>query len=112
MAPSIHLTGGKQPQHIASMKGKNPETGATGESTRQEMVEWIRDKNGGRPLAWERRERVPGRGCRRAATLRAYSRRWRLERQPACPPDVLNTGQHSDHFRRHRRCRTADARDK
>jgi hypothetical protein len=43
---SIHLTGGKQHQHIASMKWKNPETGATGESTRQEMVEWIRDKNG------------------------------------------------------------------
>ena len=43
---SIHLTGGTQHQHIASMKWKNPETGATGESTRQEMVEWIRDKSG------------------------------------------------------------------
>jgi hypothetical protein len=43
---SIHLTGGTQHQHIASMKWRNPETGAAGESTQQEMVEWIRDKNG------------------------------------------------------------------
>jgi Protein of unknown function (DUF3892) len=43
---SIHLAGGTQHQHIASVKWKNPQTGVTGESTRQEMVEWIRDKKG------------------------------------------------------------------
>jgi hypothetical protein len=43
---SIHLVGDSQHEHIASMKWKNPETSSTGESTRQAMVEWIRDKNG------------------------------------------------------------------
>jgi hypothetical protein len=43
---SIHLAEGAQHQHIASMRWTNPETSATGESTRQAMVEWIRDKNG------------------------------------------------------------------
>jgi hypothetical protein len=41
---SVHMEGGTQHQHIASVKWKNPETGATGQSTRQEMVEWIRNK--------------------------------------------------------------------
>jgi Protein of unknown function (DUF3892) len=43
---SIHLTGGTQHQHIASVKWENPETGAAGESTRGAMVKWIRDEEG------------------------------------------------------------------
>jgi hypothetical protein len=38
---AIHLEGSAQHQHIASVKWRNPETGATGQSTREEMVRWI-----------------------------------------------------------------------
>jgi hypothetical protein len=43
---SIHMEGGTEHQHIASVTWKNPETGATGESTRGAMVKWIRDEKG------------------------------------------------------------------
>ena len=46
---SIHMAGGSHHQHIASVRWSNPESAETGQSTRQEMVEWIRDKNG---VAW------------------------------------------------------------
>lgn len=43
---NIHMAGGTQHQHIASVKWTDPGDGGAGESTRQEMVEWIRDEKG------------------------------------------------------------------
>ena len=42
----IHLVGGTQHEHIASVKWRNPGDGKTGESTREAMVIWIRDEKG------------------------------------------------------------------
>jgi hypothetical protein len=42
----VHLVGGDRHEHIGSVRWKNPETQDTGESTRQTMVEWIRDQGG------------------------------------------------------------------
>ena len=36
-----HMLGGTKHEHIASVKWENRSTGATGESTRAQMVEWI-----------------------------------------------------------------------
>ena len=33
-------------EHIASVKWKNPDSGQTGESTREKMVDWISNKSG------------------------------------------------------------------
>jgi hypothetical protein len=38
---AIHLDGPADHQHIASVKWRNPQTGAAGQSTRAEMVRWI-----------------------------------------------------------------------
>ena len=33
-------------QHIAAVRWRNPNTGANGENTRTQMVDWIENKNG------------------------------------------------------------------
>jgi uncharacterized protein DUF3892 len=43
---AVHMTGGTGHEHIASVRWTNPDTETSGESTRQAMVEWIRDENG------------------------------------------------------------------
>ena len=40
----VHMEGGTRHEHIASVKWKNPADGKTGESTRAQMVEWLRVK--------------------------------------------------------------------
>jgi hypothetical protein len=42
----IHMIGGTRHEHIGSVRWSNPQTAATGQSTREEMVTWIRDQNG------------------------------------------------------------------
>ena len=43
---SVHMAGGSRHEHIASVRWRNPKTGANGENSRGEMVTWIRDKSG------------------------------------------------------------------
>ncbi len=38
---AIHMVGGARHEHIANVKWKNPNTNATGESTRAQMVTYI-----------------------------------------------------------------------
>ena len=38
---AIHLVGGQGHQHIADVRWRNPETGKTGESSRQGVVDWL-----------------------------------------------------------------------
>lgn len=42
----VHMSGGTKHEHIAEVKWKNPKTGKTGENTREEMVNWIENKDG------------------------------------------------------------------
>lgn len=39
-------SGGSKHSHITAVKWKNPDSGKSGESTRQTMVDWISKKNG------------------------------------------------------------------
>lgn len=39
-------SGGDRPSHITHLKWENPNTGKTGQSTKQEIVDWIDEKNG------------------------------------------------------------------
>jgi hypothetical protein len=41
-----HMVGGERHEHIAEVRWINPETNATGQTSRAGMVEWIRDKGG------------------------------------------------------------------
>lgn len=43
---AVHMEGGNGHEHIAQVRWRNPETQATGASSRSEMVEFIRDKKG------------------------------------------------------------------
>ncbi len=43
---AIQMAGGSQHEHIAELRWRNPETGATGEASRADMVSFIRDKRG------------------------------------------------------------------
>ena len=43
---AVHMSGGTQHEHIASVKWENPSTGETGQSTREAMVDWIQNKGG------------------------------------------------------------------
>ena len=42
---AVHIEGTARHEHIASVRWRNPDTGATGQSTREQMVEWIRAGN-------------------------------------------------------------------
>lgn len=43
----VHLSsGGTSNEHIVAVKWRNPQTGATGASTREEMVNWIKSETG------------------------------------------------------------------
>lgn len=43
----VHMSpGGTGHQHIAAVRWRNPDTGASGENTRAQMVDWIENKNG------------------------------------------------------------------
>ncbi len=39
-----HMEGGFRHEHIARVRWRNPGDGATGENSRQEMVDWINNK--------------------------------------------------------------------
>lgn len=41
-----HMVGGTQHEHIASVKWEDVDTHNTGESTRETMVDWIKNKKG------------------------------------------------------------------
>jgi hypothetical protein len=43
---AIHMVGSEHHQHIAEMQWINPETGATGTSSREAMVEFVRNNPG------------------------------------------------------------------
>ncbi len=47
---AIHLVGGREHEHIAEVKWRNPSTAATGQSSRATMVDWIANKNGDGPV--------------------------------------------------------------
>lgn len=41
-----HMVSGHRHEHIARVRWINPETNATGENSRAEMVDWIENKGG------------------------------------------------------------------
>ncbi len=43
---AVHMEGGDNHEHIARVRWRNPADGQTGESSRAEMVDWIRNKHG------------------------------------------------------------------
>jgi hypothetical protein len=43
---AIHMTGGTRHEHIASVRWNKPGTNESGQSTREVMVDWIRNKSG------------------------------------------------------------------
>ncbi|KIF67150.1 hypothetical protein HY68_36225 [Streptomyces sp. AcH 505] len=43
---AVHLVGGTDHEHIASLRWTNPADGNTGDSSRAALVTWIEDKNG------------------------------------------------------------------
>lgn len=38
---AVHIEGAARHEHITSVKWRNPTSGATGQSSREQMVEWI-----------------------------------------------------------------------
>ena len=43
---AIHQAGGSGHEHITSVQWRDPATSNTGENTKSEMVDWIKNKNG------------------------------------------------------------------
>jgi catechol-2,3-dioxygenase len=43
---AVHMSSGTGHQHIASVRWRNPDSGESGQSTREVMVDWIRNKQG------------------------------------------------------------------
>ena len=43
---AIHQEGGSGHEHITSVQWRNPADGKTGESSKSEMVDWIKNKHG------------------------------------------------------------------
>ena len=43
---AVHMEGGQQHEHIASVQWRNPADNGTGQSMREAMVDWIQNKNG------------------------------------------------------------------
>lgn len=43
---AVRLSGGTTHQHITAVRWKNPDTDQTGENTKAEMVDWIKNKSG------------------------------------------------------------------
>ena len=43
---AVHMEGGTQHEHIASVRWRNPADGKTGQNSRQEMVDWIKNEKG------------------------------------------------------------------
>ena len=41
-----HMVGGQLHQHIAEVRWRNPADNATGQNTRETMVDWIKNKGG------------------------------------------------------------------
>ena len=44
---AVHMEGGCGHEHTASVRWRNPSTSKTGESTRQQMVEFVNDNDAG-----------------------------------------------------------------
>ena len=42
----VHMVDGSGHEHIADLRWRNPQSGKTGESSREALVRWIRDKDG------------------------------------------------------------------
>lgn len=40
---AVHMTGGAGHEHISSVRWRNPDNGNAGESSRTEMVQWVRN---------------------------------------------------------------------
>lgn len=43
---AVHMVGGEGHEHIGEVKWRNPDSGATGATSRAGMVKFIRDDNG------------------------------------------------------------------
>lgn len=43
---AVHMSGGTRHEHIASVRWMNPTDRRTGQSTRSEMADWIRNRKG------------------------------------------------------------------
>ena len=43
---AVHMVGGTQHEHIGSVLWRHPDTGATGEISRYDLVDWIDSKRG------------------------------------------------------------------
>lgn len=43
---AVHMEGTESHEHIASVRWRNPSSGKTGQNSRQEMVDWIKNENG------------------------------------------------------------------
>lgn len=43
---AVHMSGGIRHEHIASVRWTNPTDRRTGQSTRSEMVDWLRNRKG------------------------------------------------------------------
>jgi hypothetical protein len=43
---AIRLSGGNKHEHIESVRWENPSTAKTGESTKQEVVRWLKESKG------------------------------------------------------------------
>jgi hypothetical protein len=43
---AVHMVGGEQHEHIASVRWTNPQTSENGQSTGAELVDWIDNKGG------------------------------------------------------------------
>ena len=55
---AVHIDGSARHERISSVRWRNPETGAEGQSTREEMVKWISAGNLGYVTDGARRVQV------------------------------------------------------
>lgn len=53
---AVHMVGGEAHEHIASVRWRNATDNTTGESTREQMVTWIRDNHGDARVTDDRNE--------------------------------------------------------
>lgn len=79
---------GTEHGHIASVKWKNPDDGNSGESTREEMVNWLSKPDNSAYVCGDSAH-IARVGVVQARPPYMHSRRRRLERQPACPASLL-----------------------
>ena len=99
---AVHMSeGGTRHEHVASVRWKNPADGATGDSTRATMVDWIKNKGGDARVRPGRSQRA-GRRRRSQAAVHSHIRRQSLDRQPAGAAALLTPTAESRRVKRER----------